>query len=74
MVVLPIDSKAIEIEFWFWKASMVDSFQPIFVAVHAEEVRCKSNCGTLFQVKLIDLVILLLCPFYPVDPDGAETA
>lgn len=73
-IVLPIYSKAIEIEFWLRKASMVYSFQPIFVAVHAEQVGCKSNCGTFLQVKLIDSVIFLLCPFYPVDPDGTESA
>lgn len=72
--VLPVYSKTIEIELGLWKASMVDSFQSIFVTIHAEEIGCKSNRGTFFQVKLIDPIIFLLCPLYPVDPDGAETA
>ena len=71
---IPIYSKPIEVEIRLWKPSIVNRFQPIFETIETDQAGRKSNCRALFHMLLVDLAVLLFCPFHPEEPQRTEAA
>lgn len=69
---LLVNSKTIKVKLRFRKSTLIYLFHSIFKSVDAEKVWSKKNRGSQLHVLVINCAVLLICPFQPVYPDGAE--
>jgi hypothetical protein len=58
----------------FRETTLIYLFHSIIKGVDTKKFRPKKNRGSQLHVLVINCAVLLICPFQPVYPDGAEPA